>query len=92
MVLSQAQLESSRADFLAGVKAAFIIGQLNRLGQVLCAKCGRAFDGLNQAWQELDLYRVLDTGRPGYRGDLDWGEDHPNQLLLACSRCRRTGR
>ena len=78
-----------RESFLEGVKAAFIVSQLNRLGQVLCAKCGMGFSSVEIAWGNLGLHRVIDTGRGGYDGELDWGEDHPNYLLLVCNRCKR---
>ena len=88
MVISTNAPPLLRSTFLAGVKAAFVVSQLNRLGQILCARCGAGFTTLESAWANLELERVLETDRGGYRGDLDWGEDHPNYLLLACSRCR----
>lgn len=93
MVISEIHQDATRRGFLAGVKAAFVISQLNRLGQVLCARCGRGFESLDEAWDNLELNRVIDTERPGYQGALDWGEDHPNYLLLACVKCQgRVGR
>ena len=90
MVVSTRDPIDVRASFLEGVKAAFIVSQLNRLGQVLCGRCGIGFTSLEIAWGNLGLRRVIDTDRGGYRGDLDWGEDHPNYLLLACEKCLRT--
>jgi hypothetical protein len=77
---------ASRRSFRAGIKAAFIVSQLNRLGQVLCAGCGFAWSDLVLAFNELELEGLSETGT-GYAGGVDMGVDHPNNLVLKCFRC-----
>lgn len=80
-----------REAFLAGVKAAFIVGQKNRLGQVLCAGCGRAWDTAAGATAALTLTNVLgENNSTGYDPRLGWGTDDPNRLMLCCLGCARS--
>lgn len=84
-----AQLEDpARHAFLEGVKAAFIVSQKNRLGQVLCARCGRGWDTVPAAVAAMGLCSVYEDPRSrGYDSRLGWGNDDPNLLLLCCLRC-----
>jgi hypothetical protein len=82
------QDETVRDAFLAGIKAAFVISQLNRFGQAMCGRCGCSWYGLEEAWANLDLDKVVVGSGSGYRGSLSWGEDHPNYLLLVCAGCK----
>ena len=90
IVLDAAMTRSDRArdEFMAGIKAAFVVGQMNRLGQVLCGGCGAASDDLSSAFKELDVVPAARPAGAGYRGGLDWGDDHPGNLLLICGVCR----
>lgn len=82
---------ATREAFLAGVKAAFIVSQKNRLGQVLCGGCGRAWDTVTGATAALTLRDVVgDSDRTGYDPRLGWGTDDPNRLVLCCLRCARS--
>ena len=77
----------ARAEFMAGVKAAFIVSQMNRLGQVLCGGCGVAKDDLTAAFTELELAPATVISGARYSGGLQWGDDHPSNLLLLCIGC-----
>lgn len=78
----------ARAAFLEGVKAAFVVSQMNRLGQVLCSGCGYSFTGAETAFDSLSLCNVLDgETEPGYDPRFGWGVDNPNNLRLCCHRC-----
>lgn len=79
----------ARSAFLEGVRAAFVVSQMNRLGQVLCSSCGYSFTGAEAAFQSLRLCNVLgDRGsEPGYDPRFGWGIDNPNNLKLCCDRC-----
>lgn len=80
--------QSLRKAFLDGVKAAFIVSQKNRLGQILCSSCGVACDTVGEAVAKLRLRHVFED-RPddGYDPYLGWRNDDPNRLLLWCIRC-----
>jgi hypothetical protein len=82
-----AEAPSIRTAFLDGVKAAFVAGQFNRIGQVLCASCGRSWDEYSKAFADLQLRRVADVQARSYDGRSDLGADHPNNLLLVCDTC-----
>ena len=90
IVLDPVQPEPDRAreEFLAGIRAAFVVGQINRLGQVLCGSCGQATNDLASAFRDLEVVPATRLAGVGYRGGLDWGDDHPANLLLVCSACR----
>lgn len=82
----------ARNAFLSGVKAAFVVSQLNRLGQVLCGRCGRSWSRAETAFDELTLANVLgEREEPGYDVHLGWGIDNPNNLKLCCTGCRDAG-
>ncbi len=77
-----------RTAFLAGVKAAFVVGQMNRLGQVLCSECGHSWTGAEAAFEAMELCNVLGLrSDPGYDRRLGWGIDNPNNLKLCCRKC-----
>ena len=76
-----------RDAFLDGVKAAFVAGQFNRLGQILCSGCGRAWDEFAPAFRDLHLRRLADLPVKSYAGGPHLGADHPNNLLLVCEKC-----
>jgi hypothetical protein len=78
----------SRESFRAGIKAAYIVGQLNRLGQVLCSSCGHAWSDLATAFDDLEVRGLCDAGT-GYSGGVEMGVDHPNNLVLRCWRCAK---
>lgn len=79
----------ARDAFLAGVKAAFVVSQMRRLGQVLCGGCGRSWTDAETAFQMLTLCNVLgEREDPGYDVHLGWGIDNPNNLKLCCPGCR----
>ena len=83
--------DATRTAFLAGVKAAFIVGQKNRFGQILCARCGCAWDTVAGAAAALTLRNVVgDAKGVGYDPRLGWGDDDPNRLMLCCLRCIRS--
>jgi hypothetical protein len=84
---ARTETERARTAFVSGLKAAFLVSQLNRLGQVLCGRCGRSWDDLSLAHTELTIARVVESGRGGYKGDLAWGDDHPNNVMLVCVGC-----
>jgi hypothetical protein len=84
---ARSEAERARTAFVSGLKAAFLVSQLNRLGQVLCGRCGRSWDDLTLAHAELTLARVVESGRGGYRGGLAWEDDHPNNVMLVCVGC-----
>jgi hypothetical protein len=84
--------DRTRDEFMAGIKAAFVVGQINRLGQVLCGSCGVAHDDLSSAFSELEVVPTTHVTGAGYRGGLDWGDDHPANLLLVCGACRARAR
>jgi hypothetical protein len=84
---ARTETERARTAFVSGLKAAFLVSQLNRLGQVLCGRCGRSWDDLSLAHSELTIARVVESGRGGYRGGLAWEDDHPNNLMLVCVGC-----
>lgn len=87
VALNDPRLDARHA-FLQGVKAAFVVSQTNRLGQVLCAGCGRAWSGAANAFQALTLCNVMgERAEPGYDVKLGWGIDNPNNLLLCCALC-----
>jgi hypothetical protein len=77
-----------RDAFLDGVRAAFVAGQFNRLGQVLCSGCGRTWDEFSPAFRELRLRRLTDLPLRSYAGGPQLGADHPNNLLLVCENCQ----
>jgi len=79
--------EVMRRAFRAGVKAAFLVSQFNRLGQILCSRCGRSWSDLAGAFDGLELEPVVDEG-DGYRGGAELGRDHPNNLTVTCWHCR----
>jgi hypothetical protein len=81
------ETETTRSAFVSGLKAAFLVSQLNRLGQVLCGRCGRSWDDLSSAHTELTIARVVESGRGGYAGGLSWEDDHPNNVMLVCVGC-----
>ena len=84
---SPTEAETTRSAFVSGLKAAFLVSQLNRLGQVLCGRCGRSWDDLSLAHSELTIARVVESGRGGYKGGLAWEDDHPNNVMLVCVGC-----
>ena len=59
MVISTGHPAAVRESFLEGVKAAFLVSQLNRLGQVLCAKCGKGFTSIEVAGLVLVIVAAL---------------------------------
>ena len=80
----------ARHAFLEGVKAAFVVSQTNRLGQVLCASCGHSWTGAEHAFAMFTLCNVLgDRVEPGYDVKLGWGIDNPNNLQLYCGPCAK---
>jgi hypothetical protein len=79
--------EVTRSAFVSGLKAAFLVSQLNRLGQVLCGRCGRSWEDLTRAHAELTIARIVESGRGGYKGGLAWEDDHPNNVMLVCVGC-----
>lgn len=79
----------ARNAFLAGVKAAFVVSQMNRLGQVMCGGCGRSWTRADTAFEMLTLCNVLGARPdPGYEVHLGWGIDNPNNLKLCCAGCK----
>ena len=79
----------ARHAFLAGVKAAFVVSQINRLGQVMCGGCGRSWTRADTAFEMLTLCNVLgERPYPGYDAQLGWGIDNPNNLKLCCAGCK----
>ena len=72
----------ARAEFMAGIKAAFIVSQMNRLGQVLCGGCGVTRNDLASAFTDLQLAPATAMTGVSYRGGLEWGDDHPGNLIL----------
>lgn len=81
------RLDARRA-FLEGVKAAFVVSQMNRLGQVLCSGCGHGFDGAAIAFDSMGLCNTFgELAEPGYDPRFGWGMDNPNNLKLCCDRC-----
>lgn len=89
LILEPDDTEVARAQFVAGVRAAFIVSQLNRLGQVLCGVCGKARNDLRSAFNELEVIPWTRFTGAGYQGGLEWGDDHPSNLVLVCKGCCR---
>lgn len=79
--------DAQRRAFRAGIKAAFLVSQLNRLGQVLCSRCGHTWNDLASAFNDLELEPLQPLGN-GYTGGLEMGDDHPNNLVVSCWRCQ----
>lgn len=80
--------QAIRKAFLDGVKAAFIVSQKNRLGQILCSACGGACDTVEEAVAKLRLRHVFeDQLEGGYDPYIGWRNDDPNRLMLWCIRC-----
>lgn len=78
--------DAVRKAFLDGVKAAFIVSQKNRLGQILCSACGGACDTIEEAVTKLRLRHLLES-TDGYDPYMGWRNDDPNKLMLWCTRC-----
>jgi hypothetical protein len=92
MEISQPELarllhELARSSFLDGIKATLITAQINHLGVVLCAECGRSWDRSHSAFIDLELESIITGPSVGYRGGPSWGMDHPNNFRLTCRSC-----